>query len=60
MRNLARMLYLGGAGAAFVLGMGGVAFAISPVPEMDPGTAMSGLALLAGAVMLLREAYRRR
>jgi hypothetical protein len=60
MRNFARMLYLGGAGAAFVLGMGGVAFALSAVPEMDPGTAMSGLALLAGAVMLLREAYRRR
>ena len=53
------MLYLGGATAAFVLGIGGMAFAV-PVPEMDPGTAMSGLALLAGAVILLREAYRRR
>jgi len=59
MKNLTRMLYLGGAGAAFVLGMGGIAFA-QAVPEMDPGTATSGLALLAGAVMLLREAYRRR
>jgi len=59
MGNWARILYLGGASAAFLLGMGGVALA-DGVPEMDPGTAMSGLALLAGAVMLLREAYRRR
>jgi len=58
-KNLTRMLYLGGASAAFVLGIGGMAFA-APAPEMDPGTATSGLALLAGAVMLLREAYRRR
>ncbi len=59
MRNLSRVLYLGGAIAAFVLGMGGIALA-SPVPEMDPGTATSGLTLLAGAILLLREAYRRR
>ncbi len=58
MNNLTRLLYLGSASAAFVLGMGGMALAA--LPEMDPGTATSGLALLAGAVMLLREAYRRR
>lgn len=59
MKNFTRFLYLGGATAAFLLGMGGMALA-SALPEMDPGTATSGLALLAGAVMLLREAYRRR
>lgn len=61
MNNLRHFLYLGGAAAVFFLAMGGMALAVSdPAPEMDPGTVASGLALLTGAVMLLREAYRRR
>ena len=46
-----------------VLGLAGVASAISvAVPEVDPASATSGLALLAGAVILLleRRGLRRR
>lgn len=32
----------------------------SEVPELDPGTAASGLALLAGGLLLLLERRRRR
>ena len=52
-------LWLGGATTAFVLGMAGRAFAFVG-PEIDPGTATSGVALVAGALILLREMYRRR
>jgi hypothetical protein len=58
LEGLSHVLWLGASTAAFLLGMTGLAFAT--VPEMDPGTASSGLALVAGAVFLLREAYRRR
>ena len=33
---------------------------ITAVPEIDPGTAASGLAVLAGAALLLIERFRRR
>jgi hypothetical protein len=33
---------------------------ISSVPELDPGTAVGGFALVAGAVVLIAERYRRR
>ena len=36
-----------------VLGAAGVASA-TPVPEIDPGSGMSALALLSGAVLLVR------
>jgi hypothetical protein len=36
-----------------VLGVVGVASAV-PVPEIDPGSGMSALALLSGAVLLFR------
>jgi hypothetical protein len=39
--------------------MGGTAHA-SQVPELDPGTAASGIALLVGGALLLVERYRRR
>jgi len=42
----------------FTLALGGVARA--SVPELDPGTASSGVALLAGGALLLVERYRRR
>jgi len=41
-----------------VVGLAGTASA-TPVPEIDPATATSGLALLAGAVLLLVERRRR-
>jgi hypothetical protein len=43
------------------LALGGVAQAAPQgVPELDPGTASSGVALLVGGVLLLIERYRRR
>ncbi len=39
---------------------GGVAWGFAPAPEMDPGSAASSLALLAGGVMLVYDRYRRR
>jgi len=38
----------------------GDAFAIAAVPELDPGSAASGIALAVGAALLLAERYRRR
>ena len=46
-----------------LLGVQGTASAQSvsvAVPEIDPGTAASGLALLAGSALYLIERYRRR
>jgi hypothetical protein len=42
------------------LARSGDAFAISAVPELDPGSAASGIALAVGAALLLAERYRRR
>ena len=44
------LIWLAGSGDAF-------AFA---VPELDPGSAASGIALAIGAALLLAERYRRR
>ena len=38
----------------------GDAFAVAAVPELDPGSAASGIALAIGAALLLAERYRRR
>lgn len=55
-------------GLAWTLGTGGLlwlagsgsASAGTRVPEMDPGSAVSGIALAIGAALLLVERYRRR
>jgi len=39
-------------------GMGSFAFAFDGIPEIDPGSAASGMALLTGGVMLLRDWLR--
>jgi hypothetical protein len=44
------LLWLAGANTAFANG----------VPELDPGSAASGIALALGAAALLAERYRRR
>ena len=38
----------------------GTAFAQNVFPELDPGSAGSGIALAVGAALLLAERYRRR
>jgi len=38
----------------------GTAFAGAPVPELDPGTASGGIALIAVAGVFLLERYRSR
>jgi hypothetical protein len=53
-----RLVLLGSSVAMLVVGLAGIASA-APVPEIDPGSATSGLALLAGAAMLLLERHRR-
>jgi hypothetical protein len=57
-----RLFWLGSGVAMMVVGLAGTASATVGVPEIDPATATSGLALLAGAVLLLleRRGLRRR
>jgi hypothetical protein len=58
-----RLFWLGSSVAMMVVGLAGTASATPVgVPEIDPATATSGLALLAGAVLLLieRHGLRRR
>jgi len=55
---IAGAMMFAGACASFVLAICGSVYA-SPVPELDPGTAGSGIALLAGGFLLLLERHRR-
>jgi hypothetical protein len=50
---------LGACGLLWIAGSGD-AFALAAVPELDPGSAASGIALAIGAALLLAERYRRR
>jgi hypothetical protein len=51
-----RLLLLGSSVTMMVAGLAGTASATAvAVPEIDPATATSGLALLVGAVLLLIE-----
>lgn len=48
-------------GTCALLWMAGIGTAsASAVPELDPGSAASGIALAVGAALLLVERYRRR
>jgi len=53
-----RFFWLGSSAAIMLLGLAGTASAVS-VPEIDPASASSGLALLAGGALLLLERHRR-
>jgi hypothetical protein len=57
LRNLAWTL--GTCGLLWLAGTGS-SFAGAPVPELDPGSAVGGIALAIGATLLLAERYRRR
>ena len=56
---LPRVLLLAAACLTLTLVLGGVADA-QDAPELDPGTASSGIALLVGGALFLIERYRRR
>jgi hypothetical protein len=58
-RFTSNYLWILGASALLWLAGSGNAFAISAVPELDPGSAASGIALAFGAALLLTERYRR-
>ncbi len=56
-----RLASLGVCGGLLLLALHGTASSTAVgVPEIDPGTAASGLAVLAGAALLLIERFRRR
>ena len=55
-----RLTSLGICGGLLLLTLHGTASATPAVPEIDPGTAASGLAVLAAGVLLLVERFRRR
>jgi hypothetical protein len=58
-KHLPRLVRLVGACAMLTLALGGVAHAVAG-PELDPGTAASGVTLLVGGALFLIERYRRR
>ncbi len=60
MKKLFSPVVFAAACVMFTLALGGVAHAAPVVPELDPGTASSGVALLVGGALLLIERYRRR
>jgi hypothetical protein len=55
--NAVRILVVSG---LLLLAGSGVSFAFNPFPELDPGSAASGIALAVGAAVLMAERYRRR
>lgn len=46
--------------ALALVAFGGTAWGFDPAPEIDPGSAISSLALLVGGVLLIYDRYRRR
>ena len=56
-KDLFHSLVFAAACAMLTVGLAGMALA-DGVPELDPGTATSGVALLVGGAMLLIERYR--
>jgi len=51
---------LGTCALLWMAGIGSAAASAAAVPELDPGSAASGIALAVGAALLLAERYRRR
>ena len=47
-------------GVLFLLGFSGTAFAVIAVPEIDAGSAVSAIGLLAGVFALVGERWRRK
>jgi hypothetical protein len=64
MKAFSGWMWIGAASGMFWVGIAGSALAqvydgVAAVPELDPGTMTSGLALLIGGGLLLLERYRR-
>jgi hypothetical protein len=59
MQKFSKLMWIGAASLIFWNGIAGSASAVYPVPELDPGSMASGLALLIGGGLLLLERYRR-
>ena len=59
-RFFANSMWIFGACGLLWLAGSGDAFALAAVPELDPGSAASGIALAVGAALLIAERYRRR
>jgi hypothetical protein len=57
---LSRLASLGVACSVLLLGLHGTALALTPIPELDPGTAAGGLTLALGVALLVIERFRRR
>ena len=58
-RIIASLAWTLGLGGIVLIAGAGTAFA-APVPELDPGSAGSGIALAIGAALLVVERYRSR
>jgi len=56
---LSRLASYGVSSSLLLLGLHGTAFALAPVPELDPGTA-AGITMAVGIALLVIERFRRR
>ena len=56
--SISSAIWILGISALLVLAGSGASFAEAPAPELDPGSAASGIALAVGAAVLMAERYR--
>ena len=59
-RLVSKLVWTVGICGSVFLADAGSSFAGTTVPELDPGSAVGGIALAIGAALLLAERYRRR
>jgi len=59
-RFVSKLVWTVGLCGLLFLAATGSSFAGEPIPELDPGSAVSGIALVIGAALLLAERYRNR
>ena len=59
-RLVSKLVWTGGICGLLFLAGAGSSFAGTIVPEMDPGSAVGGIALAVGAALLIVERYRNR
>ena len=58
--SVSSAVWILGVSALLLLAGAGASFATVDGPELDPGSAASGIALAVGAAVLMAERYRRR